>query len=99
SFRASGGIGVVGRQLRELDQDVAGSRWVDERDPRAAVADARRLVPDRDALGPELGERAVDVLHLEADVKEPRALLGDPAGHARLRPLALEELDVGLADG
>src|SRR5262249_33929687 len=56
------------------------------------------LVAELHALGPELGQGAVDVRHFEADVKEPGALLGDPSRHAGLRPLSLQELDVGLSD-
>src|SRR6185369_11305334 len=69
-----------------------------EGDARAAVADARRLVAELDALLLELGQRAVDVLDLEADVKETGPLLANPPGHARLRTLTLQQLDVGLAD-
>src|SRR5262249_49772727 len=42
-------------------------------------------------------ERGVDVLDLEADVEQPWALLVDPAGHAGIGPLSLQELDVRLS--
>jgi hypothetical protein len=46
----------------------------------------------------ELGQRPVDVLDLEADVKEAGAVIADPSRHARLGAFALQQLDVGLAD-
>jgi len=58
---------VALRQLRQLDQDVAGCGRIDERDARAGMPDARRLVAELDALPFELGQRAVDVVDLEAD--------------------------------
>src|SRR5262245_48833010 len=89
---------VTRRQLGQLDQHIARGGRIDEGDARAAMADARRLVAELDALPPELGEGAVDVLDLEAYVEQPRAPLANPFGDAGFGPLALEQLDVRLAD-
>src|SRR5215831_18498176 len=94
----SGVSAVTGRQLGQLDQDISGGGRIEEGDPRSAVPDTRRFVAQRDALLLELRQRAIDVLHLEADVKEARALLADPLRDARFGSLALEQLDVRLAD-
>ena len=66
------------RQFRQFDQHIAGGRRIEERDARAAMADARRLVAQLYALRLQFGERAVDVLDLEADVEQALALFGDP---------------------
>src|SRR5262245_38277427 len=90
---------VTGRELRELDQHLAGRGRVDEGDARAAVADPWSLVAELHALGLELGEGAVDILHLEADVEQAGALLADPPGDPGVRPLPLQQLQIGLAHG
>src|SRR5262245_7061700 len=87
----SGGCAVTGRQLRELDEHVAGRRRIDEGDARPAVTDAWRLVAQFDALGPQLVERAVDVFHLEADVEEAGTMVAHPLRHAGLGPGALQQ--------
>src|SRR5262249_23457269 len=82
----------------ELDQDVAGRGRVEERDARAAMADPRRLVAQLHTLLPKLGESAIDVLDLEADVEEAGALLVDPLPHTGFGPLPFQELELRLAD-
>src|SRR5215469_14982355 len=76
------GVGPVSRrQLGELDEHVARRSRIEEGDAGTAVADARRLIAELHPLRPEFSEGAVDVFHLEADVKEPGALLIDPSRH------------------
>src|SRR6185503_7069077 len=76
---------VTRGQLGELDQDVAGGGWIEERDAAATMAGARLLVDQLDALGAQLVQRAVDVLDLEAEVEQALALLGDPLADRRVR--------------
>jgi hypothetical protein len=54
------------------------------------VADHRRLVQQRRALGLQLGQGRVDVVDLEADVLEALPLLGDPLRGFRGRRQALQ---------
>jgi hypothetical protein len=68
-------LGAARRHFGELEQDVAGRFRVDEGDAAIAVADHRGLVEERRALGLQLGERGVDILDLEADVKKALPLL------------------------
>src|SRR5437867_701984 len=84
--------------LHQLHEHVRRRGGVEEGDPRPPVAHARALVEQTDALGAELGKRALDVLDLEADVVETFPLLGDPPG--RVGPVAggLQQLQVRFAD-
>jgi hypothetical protein len=66
------------RQFGQFDQHVAGRRRIEERDTRAAMTDPRCLVAQPNPFRLQFGERAVDVLDLEADMEQSLALLGDP---------------------
>src|SRR5580698_10327660 len=85
------------RQLRQLDQHIPGRRRINKRNARPAMPDPRRLVPQLHALRLQLRQRAIDVLHLEADMKQPSALLLNPLRNPGLRPLTLQQLQIGLA--
>jgi len=54
-------------------------------------------MPGADALGFQFRQRTVDVLHLEADVEQPGALLLDPLGDTGVRSLTLQQLQIRLA--
>jgi len=58
---------------------------------------ARRLVDDGNASRFEVGEHALDVGRLEANVMQPFAPLGEEPGNAALRVRGLEELDLTVA--
>src|SRR6185437_7348027 len=88
---------VPGRKFRQLDQQVAGGARVDEGDPAAAMPGARRLVDQLDPLLAQFGERAVDVLHLEADMEQALAPLGNLGADLRIARNAVQQLDIGLA--
>src|ERR1700746_2894587 len=63
-MRVSMGRVAVLRHLRQREQDIAGRLRVDKGDAAIAVAEHRRVVEERRALGLQLGERGVDVVHL-----------------------------------
>ena len=70
---------------------------IEKGDARVGVTFARRLVEQLHALRLKLGERAVDVVHLETDVIQTLALLGDPARRIGRRRRRLNDLQIGLA--
>src|SRR5690348_11382719 len=85
--------------LAELDEDAGGGARMEERDALAFRADPWRLVDEADAGGTAAVERAIEVVHLEADVMDAGPAPGDELADGALRRLALEELDERLAGG
>src|SRR5712691_9538680 len=85
-----------GRWRGELDEDTGARGRMEEGDATGQPR-ARRLVDEGSASRLEVGEHALDVGRLEANVMEPFAPLGEEPGHAALRVRGLEELDLAVA--
>ncbi len=70
---------------------------MDKRDPVTHGPDPRSLIDQRDAFGLHLRERRLDVLDLDRDVVQARALLGQEAAHRRIRAQGFSDLQVRAA--
>src|SRR5262245_11874512 len=91
-------FGLRRRKFDQLDHHVVGRCGIEEGDARVGMAKPRRLVDQLYALALEFGQCRLDVLHLQANVKQPFAVLGDPLGGLGLCAIGFEQLDVALPD-
>src|SRR5215216_1192638 len=77
------------RYLDQLYQHVAGRLRIEEGNARIGVTGARYFVDQLDALALELGQRAFDILHLQADVEQALAMSIDPLRRLGIRSIRL----------